>query len=295
MRTRRAPSGGTGVGQAQGVPGMRPGGRLRAGWLLPATLVALAAACGGEDRGDGAEPSGREARAAAGVTSEPLEHGDILPGLGVTGPTDLPPVEPAGDGAEAAFVDALFAHCTPAPPPTEGFDEPAVRAAFPGRTTLNTLSNPEPFEGAVLRMVLDDCDGDRVPIPFLVDEDRSRTWVLEFVETGFRLAHDHRHPDGTPGEANLYGGVAHVAAGEPGGARPGGAVTRSGPGAGETILYFPADPPTIDDRPARAANTWAMAVDRAGEHFFYRLYLDGVLRLEAAFDLSRTVPVLPQG
>ncbi len=250
-------------------------------WLT--SLAALVAACDGDGAGEGVDRADREARAAAGVTSKPLAHDEVLPGLGVTGPSELPAVEPAGDGAEVVFLETLLAHCTPAPPPTEGHETPPLRAAYPGRTTLNTLANPEPFEGAVLRMVLDDCDGDRVPIPFLVDEDRSRTWVLEFVEAGFRLAHDHRYPDGRAGEANLYGGLAHVAGG--------GAVARSGPGAGETILYFPADAPTVEDRPARAANTWAMAVDRGGERFFYRLYLNGALRLEAAFDLTLSVPV----
>jgi hypothetical protein len=256
---------------------MPPGRWGRGARILPAALVAVLVGCGGEGASDREERADPEARAAAGVTSEEVAHADILPGVGVTGPAELPSVAPAGDGDEVVFLDALLGHCTPAPPPTAEFEDPDVRAAYPGRTTLNTLSNPEPFEGAVLRMVLDDCDGDRIPIPFLVDDDRSRTWVFEFVEEGFRLAHDHRYPDGTPGEANLYGGLAHVAV----------------DGSDETILYFPADAPTLEDRPARSANTWAMAVDGAGERFFYRLYLDGALRLEAAFDLSRTVPVLP--
>lgn len=161
------------------------------------------------------------------------------------------------------------------------------RAAFLGRTTLNTLSNPEPFEGAVLRMVLDDCGGDALRIPFLVGSDRSRTWVLEFEGEALRLAHDHRDADGVAGEANFYGGVGHRAAGDEGSGR------QMEEGGREAILYFPADPRTVDDRPARAANAWAMALSPDGSRFFYRLYLNGALRLEAAFDLTRTVPVTP--
>jgi len=237
----------------------------------------------------------------------------------------------ATEARKAVFMSALTGVCTPAPPPeTEaavdarddaadardaaaadrrrdedrdvgqvagqdpgqdaatrtgaGVGDP-LRAAYPGRTTLNTLSDPAPFEGAVLRMVLDDCDGDLLPIPFLVGDDASRTWVLQFQEDGLRLAHDHREPDGTPSEANLYGGVAHVPAGEAD--QAGGQAT----GTDETILYFPADERTLEDRPARVANVWAMALDSERERFFYRLYLNGELRLEAAFDLTVTVAV----
>lgn len=261
----------------------------------------------------------------------------FLPGLDEAGAADAGPpwgLVPATEARKAVFMSALTGVCTPAPPPeTEGAEEarddagaepgqdagrdPAtrtgagvgdpLRAAYPGRTTLNTLSNPEPFEGAVLRMVLDDCDGDLLPIPFLVGDDASRTWVLEFQEDGLRLAHDHRDPDDTPSEANLYGGVAHVPPGEgedattdPDATRGAAATTDWAPGGepaavGETILYFPADQRTLDDRAARAANVWAMALDRERERFFYRLYLNGELRLEAAFDLTVTVAVEPPG
>mgnify|MGYP007011848254 CR=1 FL=1 len=165
---------------------------------LVLALLLLHSGCGGDgppaggegDRSSGAEggrSAGGELFSArdAGVTSPPLAHHEILPGEGVTGPDALPPLRPAPDDAEAVFLADLTTHCTQ-PPPPEGAEGAAthevIRAAYPGRTTVNTLSNPAPFEGAVLRMVLDDCDGDILPIPFLVDEDRSRTWVLAFEE-----------------------------------------------------------------------------------------------------------------
>jgi hypothetical protein len=249
---------------------------------------------GGEaDPGSGAP----EGAGGAGMTLAPLPAlEDVLPGLGVTGPEAPPPLVPAGDLAEVQFLSALTAACLPSPAPPveaarESGEEPGgagstaagvPRAAFAGRTTVNTLSSPEPFEGAVLRMVLDECDGDIVPIPFLVGEDASRSWVLEFEEEGLRLAHDHREADGTTGEANLYGGFAHVAA--PGAEDP----------RGETILYFPADARTLEARPAREVNVWAMALSADRRHFFYRLYLSGALRLEAAFDLGRAVVAPPR-
>ncbi|TVP50282.1 MAG: hypothetical protein EA350_00785 [Gemmatimonadales bacterium] len=262
----------------------------------------------------------------------------LLPGLDRAGLPDAGPpwgLERATEARKAVFMSALTAVCTPAPPPeteaaldarddaaaTRGEDpgqlsdqDPStrigsgvgdpLRAAYPGRTTLNTLSDPAPFEGAVLRMVLDDCDGDRLPIPFLVGDDASRTWILQFQEEGLRLAHDHREPDGSPSEANLYGGVAHVPAGEAGGpggpggmgGTGGGAVDAAGTsGSGETILYFPADERTLEDRAGRVANVWALALDSERERFFYRLYLNGELRLEAAFDLTVTVAVEAPG
>lgn len=258
---------------------------------------------------------------AAGVTSPPLSHDEVLPGLSVQGPSFLPGLDsasaaeaslpwglvPASREEVAAFLDDLTLHCTPAPPPLEeeganatgssasgaasSTDDPSsrgnhgspepLRAAYPGRTTLNTLASPEPFEGAVLRMVLDSCDGDLLPIPFVVGEDRSRTWLLSFEEGALRLAHDHRDTRGTPGEANLYGGLAHRTPSE--GAEP----------SSEHLLYFPADASTLEARPARAANTWVMALAPGGDRFYYRLYLNGALRLEAAFDLTRTVPLPP--
>jgi hypothetical protein len=254
--------------------------------VLSAAILVLGAGCG-TDADRAAEGAQEDARAAAGVSSDPLTHDQILPGLGVTGPATLPGVEgaaglvPAADQDVARFLDALTAHCTPYPEPTADDAAAPLRAAFPGRTTLNTLSNPAPFEGAVLRMVLDQCDGDIVPVPFLVDEDRSRTWVLEFTDEGLRLAHDHRGPEGAPAEANLYGGVAHLPA--------------SDLPEDEVALYFPADARTVEDRPTRIANVWAMALGDDGRRFFYRLYLDGELRLEAAFDLTVSVPVEDAG
>lgn len=254
------------------------------------SFLLLAGGCGGGGEAtEGEDPERPEARVgageAAGLPSPPLSHGEILPGLPVQGPPFLPGLDTASaaeaslpwglvpaSGEEAAhFLDDLRHHCT----------APSARVAYPGRTTLNTLANPAPFEGAVLRMVLDRCDEDLLPIPFVVGEDWSRTWLLSFEEGALRLAHDHRDAQGRPGEANLYGGVAHRGA------------SGMGNGTPEHILYFPADPPTLEDRPARAANAWAMALDPGGERFHYRLYLNGVLRLEAAFDLTRHVPLPP--
>jgi hypothetical protein len=55
------------------------------------------------------------------------------------------------------------------------------------------------------------------------------------------------------------------------------------------IQFFPADERTIEERPARAINVWSKEDDRENKRYYYRLYLDGELRYEAEFDLSKPI------
>jgi hypothetical protein len=52
------------------------------------------------------------------------------------------------------------------------------------------------------------CESNRLEIPFHVEENRCRTWILTRTTVGIDLRHDHRHPDGTPesGTSTWYGG-----------------------------------------------------------------------------------------
>jgi hypothetical protein len=146
-------------------------------------------------------------------------------------------------------------------------------ASYEGRSVMVDLGDDHPLDGARLRMTLETCTADEVRIPFQVDEDRSRTWILTRTNGSLHLAHDHRYEDGTEHDANFYGGYA---------VPDRGSATRQ---------YFPADDRTIADRPARAANEWSKEFDLQNERYYYRLYLEGELRYEAEFDLSRTVPL----
>jgi hypothetical protein len=187
----------------------------------------------------------------------------------------------------------LAAACAPAGDPTRGrADRPARDAAaqpvateaqrafleryrefcgetFAGRSVMVDLGDDHPLDGARLRMTLESCDADEVRIPFQVDDDRSRTWILTRDESGLRLAHDHRYEDGTEHEANFYGGYADDT----------GSATRQ---------RFPADDRTIADRPAREINVWEKEFDVENQKYYYRLYLRGELRYEAEFDLGPT-------
>lgn len=142
--------------------------------------------------------------------------------------------------------------------------------AYSGTTNYVDLGSGEIFEEAELTMVIRDCEEDVVRIPFHVDEDTSRTWIVKLTEQGLHLSHDHRYEDGSQHDNNFYGGY--------------------GDDEGTAFIqYFPADHRTIEDRPARSINRWAKEFDLEAMKYYYRLYLDGEMRLEAEFDLSEPV------
>jgi hypothetical protein len=182
----------------------------------------------------------------------------------ILAPACAPPPSPAlpspalpPAAAQAAFVEQFAPYCG---------------AAYPGRSAMVDLGEDHPLEGATLRMTLASCTNLEVRIPFHVDDDRSRTWILTRTGDGLRLAHDHRYEDGTEHEANFYGGFADER----------GSATKQ---------FFPADARTIADRPAREINVWSKEFDLVNERYYYRLYLRGELRYEAEFDLSRPLPI----
>src|SRR5688500_9410310 len=93
------------------------------------------------------------------------------------------------------------------------------------------------FKGKTLVMHVRSCEPNRIRIPFVVGDDRSRTWVLTRVKGGILLKHDHRHEDGKPDKVTMYGGLTTNA----------GLATRQ---------VFPADAATSKIIPAAAANVW---------------------------------------
>lgn len=162
---------------------------------------------------------------------------------------------PAEADPHSSFFQAYSAYC--------GY-------AYSGHTTFVSLASGEEFEDAELTMTLDDCAEEVVRIPFHVDGDKSRTWIVKMTPQGLHLSHDHRYEDGSQHDHNFYGGYAD----EEGNA---------------FLQYFPADHRTIEDRPARRANRWAKEFDLDEMKYYYRLYLNGELRLETEFDLSNPI------
>ena len=149
--------------------------------------------------------------------------------------------------------------------------------AFAG-TVVAAPAEDTTFKDKTLVMHVRACEKDRIRIPFVVGDDRSRTWVLTWKGDRIQLKHDHRHEDGKPDKVTMYGGMT-TSVGMPG------------------RQMFPADQETVDVIPAAATNVWWIELI-PGEHFSYNLRRMGSERyFSIKFDLKTTVkaPETPWG
>jgi hypothetical protein len=125
-----------------------------------------------------------------------LAIGAFLLGCEPSEPLPDPTPEPSAVAPEQeAFWAALSEHCG---------------NAYRGRVSDVTEYYREGVEGAVAVIHFLDCAEDRLHIPFHLDDNRSRNWILTRVGGTLRLKHDHRHEDGTEEEISQYGGDAPV-------------------------------------------------------------------------------------
>lgn len=137
-------------------------------------------------------------------------------------------------------------------------------------TVVAAPADDTTFKDKTLVMHVRSCEKDRIRIPFVVGEDRSRTWVLTRSEDRLLLKHDHRHEDGKPDSVTMYGGL----------------TTNVGTPVRQ---MFPADQETVNTIPAAAANVWWIDLV-PGEHFTYNLRRMGTERFfSIRFDLKKTV------
>lgn len=190
----------------------------------------------------------------------------LLAGCGSEHPD--PPAAPAPEPVAALPADAFLAriaeHCS---------------QAFAGRVIADQPAQEEdPFAGKALVMHVRECAESEIKIPFHVGDDRSRTWVLTRTATGLRLAHDHRHEDGSADAITDYGGET-VAPGTP------------------RRQEFPVDEGSIAlfERTGLAAsvtNVWAIEVE-PGERFLYELARPGGRLFQVEFDLTSPVEAPP--
>ncbi|MBO6688776.1 MAG: hypothetical protein K0U61_06790 [Alphaproteobacteria bacterium] len=167
--------------------------------------------------------------------------------------------------------------------------DPAPEALYFER--LSGLCNGEAYAG---KLVSDDavdadfktanmimgpatCDGLTVRIPFAVDEDRSRTWVITRTQDGLRLKHDHRHEDGSEDALTQYGGDS----------TPGGTAGQQDyPVDEETRTLFIAQEIEVSTQ-----NTWTVEIE-PGEIFAYQMSRpERLFRVE--FDLTMPVDAPP--
>jgi len=152
--------------------------------------------------------------------------------------------------------------------------------AFAGRIIANTpvSATPDPFQGKPLVMHVRSCTADELRIPFHVGDDHSRTWVISRQAGGLRLKHDHRHADGSPDAATMYGGATHAA---------GTAHRQEFPVDAESIALFQAQ-----GRQASVTNTWAMEITPGGSFVYELSRPDGRL-FRVEFDLAKPVATPP--
>lgn len=126
------------------------------------------------------------------------------------------------------------------------------------------------FKGKKLIMHVRSCEEGIIKIPFVVGENRSRTWILTLKDDLIQLKHDHRHEDGSEEDITQYGGTS--------------------PNSGLAHLqFFPADRETSQLISYASTNVWWFTLE---ENFLtYNLRRIGTDRLfTVRFDLSREVP-----
>lgn len=171
-----------------------------------------------------------------------------------------------------------LAACATAPLPTPAASYFENLRTLCGKTYEGRLAVNDPadatFAGKRLVMGPVTCsDATVVRIPFVVGEDRSRTWVLTRVEGDrIRLKHDHRHADGTEDALSQYGGDSIDA----------GTSTRQ---------YFPADAFSRDlfvrqNLQRSLTNMWSVGIEPGAMFAYEQRRADRHFRVE--FDLTVT-------
>jgi hypothetical protein len=79
---------------------------------------------------------------------------------------------------------------------------------YPGRAIMAPETD-DVFHPAYLGMHIVDCSDDEISITFFVDDDDSRTWILERSDEGLLFTHEHRQADGSLYEISGWGGWAN--------------------------------------------------------------------------------------
>lgn len=217
---------------------------------LLATVLSLAA-CGDRESAEPARPAAANPTADAAAAAAAVDAA-----------TERVPAD--------EFLAAIARHCGEAFAGRIIANEPAPAADAP----------PDPFEGKELVMHVRDCSNrkEELRIPFHVGDDHSRTWILTRTETGLRLKHDHRMPDGSDDPVTMYGGESQNA---------GTAQRQEFPVDAESIEMF-----EREDLNASVTNTWAMEIE-PGQRFVYELARPGGRKFQVEFDLTKTVAAPP--
>lgn len=185
----------------------------------------------------------------------------LAAGLALSACSSEPAAPVAATEAPASAQDAFFANLTA-----------LCGQRFEGKVVTNEAADSD-FAGKRLLMHVRDCSADEIRIPFWVGEDRSRTWVVTRTDSGLRLKHDHRQPDGKTDPLHWYGGNT---------ANEGTAQRQEFPVDQESIDLFNAN-----DASVSTTNVWAMEV-HPDKIFTYELRRPN-RHFQVDFDLTKPV------
>lgn len=158
------------------------------------------------------------------------------------------------------FFDTLSQHCG---------------KAYAGKLVSHDETDAD-FADKAMVMHVRDCNDTTIRIPFHVEDDHSRTWVISKTNEGLRLKHDHRHEDGSEDAVTQYGGDTIYD----------GAASRQ---------VFPVDQYSIDmfereDLKASVVNIWAVEINNA--FFAYELTRPN-RHFRVEFDVTKPVKMPP--
>lgn len=150
-------------------------------------------------------------------------------------------------------------------PPAPFFDKLSTLcgAEFEGKSVFppdDAVGNV--FAGKKLVAKVITCNADEIRVPFIVGEDRSRTWIIKRTPTGLELLHDHRHADGQPDAVTMYGGPS-IDAGT------------------SSAQSFSSSPHTHVVFPGSESNIWTISVTPDGTGLIYNLNRQGKPRMRA--------------
>jgi len=161
---------------------------------------------------------------------------------------------------QEAFFEAFSAHCG---------------NAYAGKLVSKDAADVD-FATKALVMHVRECSDSVIRIPFHVDDDRSRTWVISKTGNGLRLKHDHRHKDGSEDAVTQYGGDTVDA---------GTRARQSFP-----VDQFSIDMFKVEGLAASVVNVWNVEVDK--DSFAYELTRPNRL-FRVEFNLTKPLADLP--
>ena len=161
---------------------------------------------------------------------------------------------------QTAFMNSLSALCG---------------KSFAGKL-VSTDEADKDFASKTMVMNVRACTDTEIRIPFHVDEDRSRTWILSKTETGLRLKHRHNHEDGHADAVTMYGGDTDD---------PGTATRQTFP-----VDQYSKDMFVREGLNVSVTNIWA--VELTDKIYAYELRREG-RHFRVEFDLSKEIKTPP--